>query len=186
MSAQRPMSRRQQKLRLYKLALARSDFAVCRKACGVLLENVQGFDHPLYFHLYSSAVIAYAKPFVQSKSGPLPSQWKKFEHSWMLGIHDDAIRARHEVIAHNDDQVRKIWIVPPGAASPEIIEGPISGLSFKIETYYVPGGFFSALFQLCDYQIYRLNSAIEEDLESLYGGREIPAEEFLLTFDDEL
>ncbi len=148
-------------------------------------KHVKGFGHPLYFHLYSSAVVAYAKPFVQSKSGPLPSQWKKFEHSWMLKIHDDAIRARHEVVAHNDDQVRKIWIVPPGAASPEIVEGPISGLSFKIETYYVPGGFFSALAQVCDYQIYRLNAAIDEDVAGLYADRDIPAQEFLLTIDDE-
>lgn len=152
----------------------------------MLLQHVQGFGHPLYFHLYSSAVVAYAKSFVQSDLGPLPKQWRKFEHPWMLDIHQKAIGARHEVIAHNDGQVRKVWIVPPGAASPEIIPAPASGLSFKIETYFVPGGFFSALAQVCDYQIYRLNAAIDVDLEALYSGREIPAKEFLLTFDDDM
>ncbi|KLD78633.1 hypothetical protein ACFOPN_07250 [Xanthomonas hyacinthi] len=151
-----------------------------------MTEYVQGPDHPLYFHLFSSSVVAYAKPFVDNKSfGSLPKEWRKFEHPWMSQVHNDAIKARHEVIAHNDDKVRKMWVLPPGAMPPGALAAAANGLSLKIEGYYVGGGFFISLAHLCDYQIYRLNHAVDEELCALYEGQPIPSEEFLLTLDDE-
>ncbi|MCU1089834.1 hypothetical protein JAK45_19435 [Stenotrophomonas maltophilia] len=187
MADRKPMSRRQQKLRLYKLGLARSDFAASRRACELMNVHVRGHDHPLYFHLFSSAVVAYAKPFVDNKSfGSLPNEWRKFEHGWMAQVHSDAIRARHEVIAHNDASVRKMWLLPPGSVPEGIKAAGANGLSLKIEGYYVSGGFFASLFHLCDYQIHRLNGAVDEQLCSLYEGRAIPSDELLLNFDDDL
>lgn len=51
MGSRTPMTRRQAKIALYKLALARSDFFASRKACEYMTKHVTGFDHPLYFHL---------------------------------------------------------------------------------------------------------------------------------------
>lgn len=187
MAERKAASRKQKKLKLYKLALARSDFAASRRACELMGAHVQGHDHPLYFHLFSSAVVAYAKPFVDNKSfGSLPSEWRKFEHPWMAQVHSDAIKARHEVIAHNDASVRKMWILPPSSMPEGIPAASAIGLSLKIEGYYVSGGFFTSLFHLCDYQIHRLNDAVDEQLSSLYEGRAMPSGELLLNIDDDL
>ncbi|HHA2904297.1 TPA: hypothetical protein ACOD92_000551 [Stenotrophomonas maltophilia] len=187
MITRKPMSLRQQKLRLYKLGLARSDFAASRKACELMNAHVRSHDHPLYFHLFSSAVVAYAKPFVDNKSfGSLPNEWRKFEHAWMSQVHSDAIRARHEVIAHNDASVRRMWLLPPGSMPEGSKAAGANGLSLKIEGYYASGGFFASLFHLCDYQIYRLNEAVDKQLCSLYEGRAMPTHEILLNVDDDL
>ncbi|MEI2260744.1 hypothetical protein OHC51_07260 [Stenotrophomonas indicatrix] len=186
MSSNKPMTRRQMKMGLYKLALARSDFFASRKACEHMVKHVNGFDHPLYYHLYASSVVSYAKPFVNSALGVLPSRWSKFEHSWMRDVHNDVIRARHEVIAHNDQSARKLSIVPPGAAPDDVIPVSRIGIALKLETYYISGGLFSSLGQVCDYQIKRLNEAIDDALDALYEGQELPSESFVLTMDDEL
>lgn len=186
MGSKKPMTRRQAKIALYKLALARSDFFASRKAYEYMTKHVTGFDHPLYFHLYASSVIAYAKPFVDCALGVLPSQWSKFDVEWMREVHSDVIRARHEVIAHNDAKARKMWIIPPGAAPDDIIPASASGIVLKLETYYISGGLFDSLGQVCNYQIGRINKAIDEHLAALYDGQGLPAEAFLLTLDDAL
>ncbi|MCW0423511.1 MULTISPECIES: hypothetical protein [Xanthomonas] len=186
MNSKTQMTRRQMKLSLYKLALARSDFFASRKACEYMVKHVDGFGHPLYYHLYASSVVSYAKPFVDSALGVLPSRWGKFEHAWMRDVHNDVIRARHEVIAHNDQTARKLSIVPPGAAPDDIVPMSRIGIALKLDTYYISGGFFSSLGQVCEYQIKRLNKAIDDALDILYEGRELPSESFVLTLDDEL
>ncbi|SQG09465.1 Uncharacterised protein [Stenotrophomonas maltophilia] len=60
------------------------------------------------------------------------------------------------------------------------------GIALKLETYYISGGLFSSLGQVCDYQIKRLNEAIDDALDSLYAGQELPPESFVLTLDDDL
>lgn len=186
MGSNKPLTRRQMKMGLYKLTLARSDFFASRKACEYMVKHVTGFDHPLYYHLYASSVVSYAKPFVNSAIGVLPSRWSKFEHGWMTDVHNDVIRARHEVIAHNDQNARRLTIVPPGAAPDDIVPMSRIGIALKLDTYYISGGLFSSLGQVCQYQIDRLNGAIDDALDGLYEGRELPAESFELTLDDEL
>ncbi|WP_242875906.1 hypothetical protein, partial [Stenotrophomonas maltophilia] len=101
-------------------------------------------------------------------------------------VHNDVIRARHEVIAHNDQNARKLTIVPPGAAPDDIVPMSRIGIALKLDTYYISGGLFSSLGQVCQYQIDRLNKAIDDALDELYEGRELPSESFELTLDDEL
>lgn len=182
----KPMTRRQHKVSLYKLALARSDFLASRNACEAMDEHVRGFSNPLYYHLFTSAVIAYAKPFVNCELGVLPSQWAKFDEPWMREIHRDALKARHEVIVHNDAKARKMWIVPPGVAPAGVTAVPSTGIVLKIETYYISGGFFKSLAQLCDFQIHRMNKAVDDQLHHLYDGESLPATEFQLILDDSL
>ncbi|MEN4952817.1 hypothetical protein [Stenotrophomonas sp. TWI819] len=186
MGSNKQFTRRQMKMGLYKLTLARSDFFASRKACAYMVKHVTGFDHPLYYHLYASSVVSYAKPFVNSAIGVLPSRWAKFEHRWMTDVHNDVIRARHEVIAHNDQNARKLTIVPPGATPDDIVPVSRIGIALKLETYYISGGLFSSLGQVCDHQIDRLNEAIDDALDALYEGQELPSAPFELTLDDEL
>lgn len=179
------MTRKDRKRAFYKAALARSDFLASLKACEVMIEHVKGYDHPLYYHLYTSAVIGYARPFVNSDLGVLPSQWSKFKQPWMRDIHKQVIKARHEVIAHNDAQARRMWIVPPGVAPADQLPASSNGIVLKIEAYYINGG-FSSLARLCDFQIHRLNAEIDQQLQQLYEVASLPAEEFVLSLDESL
>lgn len=177
------MSRQQVKVALYKLALARSDFFASRKACECMVKHVTGFDQPPYSHLYASAVISYAKPFVNSDLGVLASHWAKFDLAWMREVHTDVIRARHEVIPHIDKNVRKMWIVPPGATPDGVI--PISRIeiALKLDSYYISDALFSSLAQVCAHQIGRMNVAIDEQLTAIYDYQPLPRESFMLTLD---
>lgn len=184
MAKQNAPTRRQRKLRLHKLLLARSDFRVAAAACSLVKAEVKGFQDPLYFHLLTSAVVAYAKPFVQSKSGTLSGQWSRFSDARLSTVHSKAIRARHEVIAHNDEKVRRVWIVPQSDIDqPEMMKGA-SGVGIKIEGYVFGAPFFSDLADLCSFQASRISTAIEADMEALYNNAELPAGAFELTFDD--
>ncbi|MCU1089839.1 hypothetical protein JAK45_19460 [Stenotrophomonas maltophilia] len=104
----------------------------------------------------------------------------------MQEVHSDVIRARHEVIAHYDAKARKMWIVPPGAASDDVVPASAAGIVLKFETYHISGGSFDSLGQVCNYQIGRINKAIDEQLAVLYDDQDLPGEAFLLTLDDAL
>lgn len=94
-----------------------------------MVKHVTGFDHPPYLHPYASAVISPPSP----SSTPLdvtPSHWAKSDVPWMCEVHRDVIRARHKVISHNDEKLRKMWMVPPSATPNDVI--PISRIEIAL------------------------------------------------------
>ncbi|PTT63198.1 hypothetical protein [Stenotrophomonas sp. HMWF003] len=170
---------------LYRLVMARSDFQVSKDACIAMQKFVSDDAHPLYFHLFTSAVVAYAKPFVQSDLGVIRGEWKKFPRPWMNTVHAHALNARNEVIAHNDPNIRSIWILPGtldvGGEERSWSARPV----FKIEGYHVYQDFFPALEQLCNFQMLRLTKVIDEQTAHLYDFSNKPLQEFQLTRNDE-
>src|SRR2546422_8964025 len=94
-------------------------------------------------------VIAYARPFTRNKPlGPFSVQWSTFSNTPFQETHDELIRARHQFIAHSDEETRRVDIFPPGARVGET--GLTSGgVSISIRTIAFPTSRFHHIRDLC-------------------------------------
>lgn len=175
----------ERKRELYRLAMARHDFQVSFDACAAMAESVDTGEHPLYFHLYCSAVVAYSKPFVHSKKvGALPGRWRKFPQPWMGVIHEQATKARNEVIAHNDPDVRSMWVTP-GALQPSAGERswPVTP-TVRVSSYSLHLDFFPGLADVCRFQMLRLTESIDTALYQIYDLSARAIEPFKIDLND--
>lgn len=130
-------------------------------------------------------VVCYARPFIDNRGfGVLPKLWRIFQNPKHQSAHDLMIKARNEVFAHRDKEVAKVLIVPPGVAfgGPK----PSSQVGFAIKTYWLKPSQIPLFRNTCADLGKRLLAAIEESLEQLYGGMELPNAKFPLRFDDGL
>ena len=179
-------TRKKKKINLYKLIVARSDITAALTACGLFIEKVDRLGHDLYYPLYCSIIICYGRPFSDNKPlGPLPSQWRKFSSPRLQATHNELIDARNSLIAHSDLKVRKVNIVPEGA---KIGETNLQhhGIGLTIESYYFPLLRYRDIHDTCFDLGNRLNQAVEDEIEKLYGQMYLPKRAFPLRFDDGL
>jgi len=163
--------------------MARHDFQVSANACSSLIRLVTSDQDPLYFHLYTSAVIAYAKPFVHSNLGRLKGEWERFPESWMSTVHANAVDARNQVIAHNDPSIRQMW-VSPGASRTHPDTLAWDGVpTFFVSSYNMYLDFFPRLQSLCNYQMLRLTYRLRERMEEMHDLASLPVASFQITKD---
>jgi hypothetical protein len=184
-----PASRSQRKKYLYKLMLARSDMNATISACKLMLSTVTGFGHELYYPLYASIIICYARPFTKNKPyGALPNKWQRFDSQEGKRTHQKILRARHELVAHSDMTVRKAMIVPAGVVIGEHdgkqIRSPEIGT--KTTLYYFPIKFFSSVHSNALEIGSRLNQEIDIIVAELYSDMELPGVAFDLRIDEGL
>ena len=181
----RPDSRSTKKKALYQLVVARSDITAAMTTCDLMIHHVQGLGDHLYQPLFHAIVIAYARPFTHNKPlGPLSVQWSTFSNTPFQETHDELIRARHQFIAHSDEETRRVDIFPPGARVGET--GLTSGgVSISIRTIAFPTSRFHHIRDLCYDLGSRLDRRVNALLTELYTGRKLPNESFQLTFDDD-
>jgi hypothetical protein len=181
-----PESRSAKKKELYRLAVARSDIRAAKTTCDLLIQHVEGLGDDLYQPLFHAIVIAYARPFTRNKPlGPLPAEWSKFSNAHFQETHDELIKARHQFIAHSDEEIRKAIIFPPGA--PVGKTGLKSGgVSISIRTIAFPTSQFHHIRNLCHDLGSRLDRGVYAILADLYTDRKLPNKSFQLTFDDSL
>jgi hypothetical protein len=179
-------SRSDKKKELYKLAVARSDITSAMDTCGLMINNVGHLGHDLYEPLFHAIIIAYARPFTRNKPlGPLSKEWPNFSNPDFQETHDELIKARHQFIAHSDEEVRRVEIFPHGSPIQET--GLKSGnVGIGVRTIAFPLPRFEHIRALCYDLGYRLNSRIEDLLAELYNGQTLPNKSFQLTFDDDL
>lgn len=184
-----PPSRSQQKKDLYRLLLARSDIGASISGCRLLIENVTHVGDDLYYPLYSSIVVCYARPFTNNEPfGALPNKWGKFEEEKYQNTHDKLIKARHEIIAHSDMDARKAMIVPSGCLI-GIHKGKelrSDHIGCQVGIYYFKISFFQNVWDTAIDISKRLNLEIDRLTDALYGGMELPARPFNIRIDEGL
>ncbi len=182
----RPLTRSKQKSNLYKLVVARSDIHASFNACKVFLDKVDNINHDLYYPLYAAIIICYARPFSDNKPiGPLPKEWRGFSDRRLQLTHNDIISARNELIAHSDPKVRKAEIIPSGVilggTTPKTV-----GIGVQVRTRYFPLERFKDIHDMVLDLGRRLEATIEQQIEKIYGGMELPNAPFELRFDEGL
>jgi hypothetical protein len=181
-----PGSRSAKKKELYQLAIARSDITEAMTTCDIMVEHVKDMGSKLYQPLFHAIVVSYARPFTGNRPhGRLPAEWSKFPDPYFQEAHDKIIKARNQYIAHSDEEIRKVLIFPPGAPIGET--GYRAGdLSLTVRTMGFPLEWFPPIRDLCRDLGGRMDKRVNSLLAELYVGRELPAEAFPLTFDDDL
>lgn len=184
-----PPSRSVKKRELYKLLVARSDITASLNSCKQLLEMVDGLGHKLYYPLFTAVVICYARPFTKNKPfGSLPEKWYKFNDAMLKEIHEDLLKARHELIAHSDMTVKEAYIIPPGYEMGKDGEKSIVSefVAVQTTTEYFPRPMFEKAHKLCMFQGSRLNEEIDKLVTELYGNMELPNAPFKIKIHDGL
>jgi hypothetical protein len=94
------------------------------------------------------------------------------------------IKARNEIFAHRDTAVAQVVIVPPRVAFGG--PNPSAKVGFGIKSYWFKPNQVLLFRDTCADLGKRLLTAIEEQLEQLYGGMELPNAKFQLRFDNGL
>jgi hypothetical protein len=190
-------SRMHQKRELNKMILAHSDIRDAYEASFHFLNIVKlpshhqsglyaGMDHPLYTPLLSAIIVSYAKPFTDNQGlGVLKKHWRQFAHSKWAESHDRILKARHELYAHSDAQVRSIKIHPPGAQ--KLLSGKTTNkVGYAIRGYIFTYNEIQIIADLSYDLARRLHAEVERLIDDLYEGMELPAKEFWLRLDDGL
>jgi hypothetical protein len=166
-----------QKRDLYRLVTARSDVTAALRATELMLTSVKKLGDELYDPLWHAIVISYARPFTQNKPhGALPARWTKFDEDRLQLTHDSLIDDRKKFVAHGDAEVRKVQILPPGIYFGEV--GPNAGIGVSVFKGAYEREYFQDVYELCYDLGSRLNIAVEELLETLYGGMALPLASF--------
>ena len=184
-----PPSRLKRKKELLKLLVARSGIHASLNACKLMIENVYGMGHDLYYPLYSSVVVCYSRPFTNNKPhGALPEKWYTFDDSIHDEMHKKILKARHELIAHSDMVVNKAFIVPAGVTVAKNEKKPIVSEHIGVQTtmYYYPLSFFENAYNLCLFQGKRISREIDILLDELYEDMELPNAAFEIRMDNGL
>jgi hypothetical protein len=151
-----------------------------------MIEHVKDMGDKLYQPLFHAIVVSYARPFTGNRPhGRLHAEWSTFSDPYFQEAHDKIIKARHQYIAHSDEEIRKVLIFPPGARIGET--GYRAGdLSLTVRTLGFPLEWFPPIRDLCRDLGGRLNARVDSLLAELYAGQKLSAETFQLTFDEGL
>jgi hypothetical protein len=171
------------KKELYKIVVARSDITAALNACSLFLSRVKDFADDLYIPLVNAIIVCYSRPFSRNKPlGSLPKKWHGFDNSRFQEIHEGLLELRNKTVAHSDLEIRKVSVLPKGAPVRETGLRTES-LGVIISNRLLPIEIFPEIRNLCLDLGHRLNLEVKEELELLFGDKDLPPEEFELTFD---
>ena len=191
-------SKRSEKKKLFhKLVLAQSDMHSAYKTCELFMEKVwqleiakpreiAGFQNPLYFPLLQALVISYARPFIDNDGlGVLPKKWSKFDDLKFSEAHKLNLKYRNELVAHNDQHIRKVQIVPQNANYVPMPKGKkMFGHGFAIRTYGIDLQQMQIIYRLSSFQAKRLLDEVIKLFDELYKGMDLPNKQFDLRIDE--
>lgn len=171
-------------LHLYKLALAHRDICAAELTCEgykKLIMNTSGkLPYEVNYAFMGSIVTSYSRPFVDNKStGVLPKSWRTFNDRRLQAIHDSIIKARHEVYAHSDSNVSRLWLIPAGAFMKELGRSAPQ-TSWKFHTYEIPPDAIMGFHECCRDLKRRLEDAVSKLVEEHCTKNGTPKEEFEL------
>lgn len=169
---------------LYKLALAHKDITSAELTCegykDVILNITGKLPYEVNYAFMGSIITSYSRPFVDNKStGVLPGRWRKFKDPRLKAAHDMMLKARHEVYAHSDSEVSRLWLVPAGAEMKGIGRtAPRS--SWKLHTYEIPPDAIVGFHDCCKDLKDRLQAEVSTLVEDICKREGTPKEEFEL------
>ena len=189
MARKRHHTRTELKRQFHKLAVAQSDLIHARAACRYFTEHVNDIAHTIYYPLFVTIVICYARPFTDNDTfGRLAKSWGTFHDERLQRSHDLMLKTRNEVVAHSDATVRRIHIVPAGVAYPFTFttDKPVISKShgFMIDTYLLqPDHFTDALDTICQV-LDRFRPEVDRLFDLLYAYESLPPQIFPMTIDE--
>ena len=141
------------------------------------------------YPLYSAIVVCYSRPFTNNKPhGALSRKCYTFENALHKKTHGELLKARHELIAHSDMTVKWAMIVPPGVEIARKSKKSIVSDHVGVQTslYFYPKSFFEKSYSLCRFQGSRINKEIDNLLDELYEGMDLPNAPFKIRMDNGL
>lgn len=191
MAKKRHLTRTELKRQFHKLAIAQSDLVHARAACRYFVQYVSDIAHAIYYPLFVTIVICYARPFTDNDTlGRLPKKWGAFSDERLQRSHDLMLKTRNEVVAHSDETIRQIHIVPAGVIYPFIFTADKPVISkrhgFMIDTYVLePRHFTDALDTICDV-LDRLRPEVDRLFDLLYAYETLPPRIFSMTIDESI
>jgi hypothetical protein len=104
---------------LRKLAVARFDIVEAHLACQTMIDEVTYMDDSLYYPLFVTVVVCYARPFTRNNVyGRLGNTWARFPDEILKGMHEQLLDARNHFVAHSDANARRTTILPDGYTYP--------------------------------------------------------------------
>ena len=177
------------KKELYKLVVARSDITAALKGCEFILKYIKELRDERLYPLTTAVVVCYARPFTQNKPfGALPEKWSRFSNSGFKDIHDKLIKARNEIFAHSDMNIRKVQIVPPNVSVIKNVNKELKStqIGTQLNTYFFSIDFFKSVRKLILDLGSRLQKEIDRLIDDLYSNLELPKKEFDLKIDEGL
>jgi hypothetical protein len=184
-------SRARKKREFYQLALADTDVRTAINVADDFIDLLNEWRRPkLPYHLSEAFVayiaVSYSRPFVQTRRSSvpvLPPRWGQFADKRLQRTHDLILRVRHELFAHTDPSLRKLMIIPAGVFMKEI--GRIAPrTSYMMTAQTLPPTAIGELRVTCVDLQTRLQARLNELLDDLYGGMEMPQRKFPFRFDD--
>lgn len=126
--------------------------------------------------------IGYARPFMDNDSDlKLPKKWRVFGTQQLQDTHDHMIRLRGEVYAHSAASLHPMTILPAGYDSKRLGR-KVPQTSMELGSQTVPPesviGFLAVARNLRE----RLEKAVFDEIDDLYGGMDLPARPFPVRF----
>lgn len=147
---------------LHKLAIARLDIFQAQQACEKMIDKVADMGDDLYYPLFVTTVICYARPFTQNNVyGRLGSRWERFPNKILTDMHIQLLDARNKFVAHSDANARRTEIIPPGysySGTDRIVKEP----TCAVGRFAIPLENFPITKMNCQHLISCLNDRIDE------------------------
>lgn len=189
MGKKRHLTRTELKREFHKLAVAQSDLIHARAACRYFVEHVNDIAHTIYYPLFVTIVICYARPFTDSDTfGRLRKEWGRFSDQRLQRSHDLMLKTRNEVVAHSDAAIRRVRIVPAGVAYPfsSSSDKPVISQSpgYMIDTYFLQPSHFTDALDTIYYVLDRLRPEVQRLFDLLYAYEALPPRIFSMTVDE--
>ncbi len=132
-----------------------------------MIEKVAAMGDDLYYPLFVTIVICYARPFARNNEyGSLGKKWERFPNKVLTGMHKQLLDARNRFVAHSDANARQTEIVPAGCAYPGTnrIQGKAT---CAVGRFAIPLENFPLAKMNCQYLISNLNSRIDALLDDI-------------------
>lgn len=169
---------------IYKLALALKDITAAELTCNgfknAILATESKILYEVNYAFMTAITTCYSRPFVDNKStGVLPKHWRKFTDRRLQETHDHIIKARHEIYAHSDSLIARLFIVPAGAE----VRGNgrrAPRPSWYFSTYELPPDAIMNIHDCCVDLKQRLETEVSRLVDELCASRGIPETEFEL------
>lgn len=189
MGKKRHLTRTELKRQFHKLAIAQSDLIHARAACRYFVEHVHDIAHTIYYPLFVTIVICYARPFTDNDTfGRLQKGWGRFSDLRLQRSHDLMLKTRNEVVAHSDAAIRRLSIVPAGVSYPFNMspDKPVISQShgYIIDTYLLQPSHFTDALDTIYYVLDRLRPEVARLFDLLYAYEALPPRIFSMTIDE--
>lgn len=156
---------------LARLILAQRDFQSALRAVELVLERVKSQNDPLFEPLEHAAVICYARPFCGGRSFKrIPGRYDVFDDPARKQMHDYLITHRHEIVAHTNQQVHIVSMVPAGGRVSWNAGRNLGIIAFgeHIESRVLKLSVFPRFKSLCEFQRERIRAHVDEERAAIF------------------